>query len=53
MMIQQEYDAALYAKVKANIARKIENDATQNDPLQFNQSAEDPHTVNASSDFSQ
>ena len=51
MMIQREYAADLYATVKAAITRKIENDATQSDSLQFNQFA--PYTADASSEFSQ
>ena len=53
MMIQREYAAALYAKVKAAITKKLEDDATQNENLQFNQSAAAPHTPNDTSDFSQ
>ena len=53
MTIKREYATALYAKVKAAITKKLEDDATQNENLQFNQSADAPHTPDAASDFSQ
>ena len=40
-------------RVKAAIAKKLENVATQNRNLQFNQSADDPHTADDASNFLQ